>query len=126
MGDASDNWWQVVAMSVKGWRARHHMGTFDAKDFCVSLAFGTLIALALGWIILDQPKDSQNVHYAPLVGVILGFAIGNAVGDTDVWYSRDWFPPINEYLRRAVMALFVGLGGCVGVLVEAVCGVGVR
>ena len=33
---------------------------------------------------------------------------------------------MNRYLRGAIMAPFIGVGGCLGALVEAIWGVGVR
>lgn len=118
--------WRALRSAVIAWRARHKMGNFSVKDFSTSLLVGALIALVMGVIILYQSKDSESIHYAPAVGCLLGFAIGNAISDTDVWYSPDWFPSMNEHLRRVVMILFVALGGGRGALVEAVWGVGVR
>ena len=102
------------------------MGKFDAGAFRKSMVIGTLIALLIGAFIVYKSSDSESRHYAPLAGALLGYIVGNGVGDTDIWYSPDWFPPINEHLRRIVMILFVTLGALLGVLVEAVWGIGVR
>jgi len=126
MNDASHNWWHAMTARVKEWRARHRMGTFDAKHFCTSLALAALLAFASGWIILAQSRGAEEVHYAPFVGALLGFALGYAVGDTDVWHSPDWFPPPNGPMRRLIMLPFVVLGGGLGIFVETIWGIGIR
>ena len=90
------------------------MGTFDIGVFWTYLVVGLLIALALGWYLLHRPDWPQNPHYGPVVGALLGFALGCAVGQTDVWYSPDWFPPMNFYLRQMIIGPFVIVGGSLG------------
>jgi len=90
------------------------------------LADGLLGALGLGLFAIYESNESESLRFAPYIGSLIGFAIGHAVGETDVWYSPDWFPPMSWYLRKAIMLPFVLLGGCLGVLVEAIWGAGTR
>ena len=125
MNDQSPSRWHALKSAIIAWRTRHHMGAFDVKVFCGSLLGGLLVALAMGWIIVAQQSDSAR-HYAPVVGTLLGLVIGNALGNTDVWYSPDWFPPKSYYLRGIVVVPCVLLGFCLGLLVEGIWGIGVR
>jgi hypothetical protein len=95
-------------------RARQHPN-FDIKDFCVWLLLGSLSALVVGWIAIDQTPD-----YDPflLVGTLFGVAIGIAASAMWFWPGRMSTPQWFIWRMTPIPFIFVGAG--LGWLVEVI------